>query len=350
MIVFNRIIAAVGLGAAALMSTPAVAAAPPSPPCGVTGSAAAPPEIRYDPFASTGISQLTVPLTLTRAVDSGGKKTQEVYFVLTQPVGGPNITVQATTPGGTTYSNVLYYENAVPSGLPKIQNNLQGQIEYQFGGAALPDTATIDIRITVPPGTNLAAHESIQLNILYVCKGTGGMTDVLSPTPLTNAISININVLSALQASYAGTDLAFGEIGNVTNTQVTITPANYRTSPDNFIRVQSSGPYRVSLTSGNGYRMTYPTGSLANPVQRVNYALKFVGESRNEGATTAITKTCSAAGVGAAFEDKLYLQATLREGGQGKQVAPDYRDLLTVTIEPLIVPNPSLDCNAFTIP
>jgi hypothetical protein len=43
-----------------------------------------------------------------------------------------------------------------------------------------------------------------QVDIVYVCRGNGGLSDVSAPTTLAQATTININVQSALQASYAG--------------------------------------------------------------------------------------------------------------------------------------------------
>jgi spore coat protein U-like protein len=329
-----------------MWSGQALAAPPAAPPCGLSGSAVAPGAIQYDPFSPSGISQVVIPLALTRFVGTGGQKTQEVYFVLTQPPGAPLYQIEATVPGGSTYANVLYYSNAVPAGLPIVSSNTLGQIAYLFGGAAQPDTVTINLRVTVPPFTNLEAAQDIKFDIVYVCRGTGGMADVTSPVTLNDAITINVNVLSALQASYAGQPLDFGDISDPTNTTP---PASFRTATNNYIRVQSSGPYTVNLTSGNQYRLKHPTGSLANATERVNYLLGFLGETRNNADSTAIEKTCARAGVGVSFEDHLYLRGTLEETGYGKTPAnSNYSDLLTVTITPeaATFPTDISDCNA----
>ncbi len=211
--------------------------------CGVNGSAVAGTSITYDPFSPSGLQSIDIPLALTRVNGTGGKKTQEAYFILTKPAGSPAYTVEASVPGGSTYSNVLYDSNALPAGLPTISNIAQGQISVPFGGASQPDTLTINIRVSVPANVNLSAGGTIDFGIRYVCKGTGGLSDVLTPVDRPAAVSININVLSALRASFVGTALDFGELAQVTAAQA----STVKTSASNYVRVQSSGPYQISL-------------------------------------------------------------------------------------------------------
>jgi hypothetical protein len=308
--------------------------------CGVTGQAIASQTIVYDPFGALGLQQVLIPLSLTRATGGGGKKTQEVYFILTRPAGAPAVQLEATVPGGSTFSNIVYTNGSLPSGLPVISNNRPGQVEIQYGGAAQPDTVTINLRVTVPPNTDLSAGRPITFDILYVCKGTGGLADVLTPTVLPQAVSINVNVLSALQASYVGTPtLDFGEVGSVTNTQVLAAPATYTRTGN--IRVASSGPYNITMTSANNYRLSFngTTGAVV-PTQSLAYAATFVQNTRTGvsggpiAPQTAITRTCTRAGVGGLL---LPLAVTLKEGGLGPAVktpAPTYSDTLTITIAP----------------
>ena len=345
-----------GMVAALLALSPATAWA--AGRCGLTTVSGGTATVNYDPFSPTAVSINITSLTLSRVNGPGGEKTSSINFYVTGQTPAQNGTtmsiVSATGSGsGTGFNQNIFYNfgSPGPSPLDNSSAPVPGIFRWVFSGNnAASDTFTVNMQINLPANLNLTAGNQLLFDIVYSCAGTGAGGPFSDTGTVSGAISANVKVLSALQASYAGTDLAFGEIGNVTNTQVTSSPASYRTAASNFIRVQSSGPYRVTLTSGNGYRMTYPTGNLATATQRVNYSLKFLGETRHESATTAITKTCSAAGVGSAFEDLLYLQATLREGGQGKQVAPDYRDLLTVTIEPLVVPDPAVNCNSFTVP
>lgn len=348
--------AAIGVAAAAASLAGSAHAAT----CGIISAGTSSATVNYDPFNPTGLGATSITLQLQRVNGSGGQKTDIVNFYLkTQNANANGTSVVPTSVivdgnfSGTGF-DIFYDSNETPpivaptSVDPTSANKF---LKIQFtGNNAASDFATVNFTVQLPANLNLSNSATLSFDAIFACSTTGGGSPTQQTGQISNAISFPIKVLSALQASYAGTDLAFGEIGNVTNTQVSATPANYRTSDDNYVRVQSSGPYRVTLTSGNAYRMTYPGGNLGTATQRVNYGLKFLGLNRDETSTAAITRTCSRAGVGGAFEDKLYLQATLREGGQGKAVAPNYRDLLTVTIEPLAVPDPALDCNAFTVP
>lgn len=318
--------------------------------CGVNGSAVAGNSITYDPFSSSGLQSIDIPLALTRVNGTGGKKTQEVYFILTKPAGSPAYTVQATVPGGSTYANVLYDGNALPAGLPTISNIAQGQISVPFGGASQPDTLTINIRVSVPANVNLSAGGTIDFGIRYVCKGTGGLSDVLTPVDRPAAVSININVLSALRASFVGTALDFGELAQVTAAQA----STVKTSLSNYVRVQSSGPYTVSLAvdpaDSNPYTLTPNAGATNDTLQRIGYSLKFLGQTRSPSAASAISQTCARAGVGDTVEDRLPLQGTLIDGGSNKAISPNYSEFLIVTITPQVATfNAPTDCGSITL-
>ncbi|HEY0044647.1 MAG TPA: hypothetical protein VGB62_08870 [Allosphingosinicella sp.] len=293
--------------------------------CGVTGQAQAPASITYDPFSPNGLQQVSVPLVLTRYA-SGAAKTQQVSFILVQPAGGPNY--QILYEG----QNVLYPENAT-AGRP-TSGQQTGQISYNFGGASAPEQSTpFNLQVTVPANTDLSAGDPIRFDILYVCNGTGGLRDVTSPTRLTTAVQINVNVLSALQASYVGPALDFGEVGAKTDAQVASDPGP-RTG---YIRVASSGPYSVRMTSQNGYRLTYPGGNAALAAQSLRYRTTFAGQTRDAANTQPIERTCSRAGLAAAGT-LLPIQTTLLDGGIGRIPSPTYQDTLTVTITPLVAP------------
>lgn len=277
---------------------------------------------------------MTIPLTLTRFVGTGGKKTQQVFFVLEKPVGSPNYQVLFTN--GSTTSNVVYNVGGHP-GLPTMNSNDAGQIYYNFLGAAAPDTVTFNVQVTVPPGADLSAGGNITFDIVYKCLGTGGLADVTTSTTLPQAITINVNVLSALQASYAGSVLDFGEVGDKTTTEVQATPVAYTRSGN--IRVASSGAYSISMISDNNYRLKFPLGDAATAGQSLVYSASLVGITRTgvSGGPVAgqvpITKMCTRAGVGGIL---LPLEVVLKEGGSTKTPAPVYNDFLNVTVTPLV--------------
>lgn len=334
-----------------LLGPAALAASPNGGQCGVIGTAVAAQSIYYDPFGTQGLQQVPVTLTLTRATGNGGAKTQEVYFVLTQPTGGPNIQVLATVPGGSTYTNVLYYENQVPPNLPVISNIAQGQIAYIFGGAAQPDTVQVNILVTIPPNTDLSAGSPISLGIRYVCRGTGGMADVTTPANQSNAVTIDVHVLSALRTFYAGTTMDFGEVGSISTASLALTPV--RTSPSNYVSVLSSGAYSVTLASANAFLLKKPGATTAN--DQLAYKLKFLGlEATNAanpiGGSVAITRSCKRASIDLPG-NQLYIQGTLEEGGQGKNPSPSYSDVLTITVTPLIGSDPGIAfCGTYSVP
>lgn len=306
--------------------------------CGVTGSAQAASSITYDPFGANGLQQVTIPLVLTRFA-SGGAKTQTVNFVLTKPAGTPNYQVLYN---GTS---VLYTEGTT-GGRPTIGSQSPGEIYYNFGGASAPDQSTpFNLLVTVPGGLDLSAGQPIRFDMVYVCNGTGGMRDVTLPTRLTNAININVNVLSGLQASYIGPTLDFGEIGTKSDAQVGSDPGP-RTG---FVRVASSGPFSVEMRSEKGYKLSFPGGNTSLAAQSVAYQVSLIGQTRSPADTSAIRQVCSRAGLAGtagAQGIRIPLTVQLLQGGQGKLAAPVYQDNLIVTITPLIDPQSGMTCGS----
>jgi hypothetical protein len=159
------------------------------------------------------------------------------------------------------------------------------------------------------------------------------MTNVTTPTVLPAAVRINVNVLSALQASYVGTQLDFGEVGNVGTPEVQASPGRFTTSATmNNIRVASSGPYRVELSSQNNFRLILAGGNLASSSQTLQYSLGFLGQRLASGVPFSPT-TCVRSGIGGV---NLPIQARLLEGGQRKAPSNSYSDVITLTISPLL--------------
>jgi spore coat protein U-like protein len=283
----------------------------------------------YDPFSANGITNANVNVNFTRFVNSGGGKTQSIDFYFTQPTGSPAFQI--------TYAGdpVLYTRPATHA--LSYTSPPSGTVFYSFGGVAQPDNVTLPFQITIPPGLDVGPGYSIAFDVDYVCKGTGGIADVDSPATLHDVIRLNINVLSALQASYVGPALDFGEIGGVTTAQA---PTHVVSGA---IRVASSGPYTVALSSGaaNPYRMTYPGGSTATAGQYVPYKVKFLGKTKDNASPNFTTQGCIRAGLGG---QNLPITATLEDGGQGKTPAAVYSDTLTVTVTPIVGAGFQLDC------
>jgi hypothetical protein len=154
-------------------------------------------------------------------------------------------------------------------------------------------------------------------------------------------------VLSALQASYVGPALDFGEVGERTDSEVATNPGT-RTG---YIRVASSGPYSVDMTSANGYRLRYPGSSVAvgsGPTNdSLRYETTFVGQTRSPSNVLPITRICNRAGLAGTPPSQgilVPLAVKLLDGGQGRNPAPNYQDTLTVTVTPLVAPQSGINC------
>lgn len=339
---FTRIAAAVlGLCAA----SPAYAAT-----CGIIGSAVATGG-QYDPFNPTAFSAANVTLTLQRVNGPGGQKTDFVSFYLksnSTAADGTSVTVNSII--GKVGSagvglDVFYDYNQAPPSIPNtgiVPTSANPFLRIAFtGNDAASDFATVNFTISLPAYLDLPASLNLPFDAIFTCSTTGGGGPTTQYGSISNAIVFPIEVLSALQASFAGTALDFDEIGDVTDTMVANSPNTYITDPNNHIRVQSSGPYQVQLTSANGYAMTPAGAPTSAPLQRVNYELKFLNEVRSSTNTATIQTVCSRAGVGTVAEDQLDLQARLTEGGANHVVSGNYRDILTVTLSPLIATAPT---------
>ena len=323
-------------------ATPAAAQSNLSASCGVTGVATAPATILYDPFSPSGLSQVTVPLVLQRTRNILLGRTTEVSLVLTAPSGSPPLTI--------TYlgQNVLYPEGAT-AGRPRALasrdggSGAAGEIRYQFGGLLASDLSSpLNLRVSVPPGTDLSPGTPIYLDIVYICSGELGLASVSIPQRQTQAIRLDINVVSALQAYYAGATLDFGEVGDVSTAEVLANPDRYTTSTLNSLRVRSSGPYEVRVRSQNDFRLTFPGGNTGNAAQTIRYSVRFLGQ--DIASNTAFgARTCARAGVGGAA-GVLPIRAKLAEGGAGKTPSPNYADTVTVTFTPIILASAAQQC------
>ncbi len=336
--------------------------------CGFTATASASGGV-YDPFNPQGRTA-TITLSLVRKDSplNNGFKTAVASFYLRSTAPGANgiqvIPSSVTVNGTFAFVNGadIFYdstENVLPNMGPPTDNtdpsagNAYLRINFT-GNDAASNPATVTFNVILPPNLNLISSANLGFDAVLRCTTTGGGPQTDQSGTVPNAISFPITVLSALQASFAGTALNFGEIGTVTN----VAAPTVNTGTGNYVRVQSSGAYVVTLSSQNAFRLKHPTGSLAVPLERIAYSLKFLGLTRNNVSnptTGAISYNvqCARAGVGAAFEDRLYLLASLDEGGQGKtpSLGGNYSDILTVTITPqAIATTYPTDCNAFTVP
>ena len=314
--------------------------------CGVTGSATA-SAARYDPFNPAGLATTTITLNLTRINPPGTGMTSRVNFYLKSndssadntvivpvSVSGP---VQASGTGRNVFVNAAAAAPTIaPSAMTPSGSNPFLQLDFTGGAGA--DNAAVTFQVSLPPLANFTASTTLGFNVWFACKATGGKVGTFEQTgTLDNALTFPITVLSALQASYAGSALDFGEVGALaiaTGQSGPTTPAG------NYVRVQSSGPYAVTMASQNAFHLLHPSGTLTDPATTIRYRVRFLGAVRDAATSAlpggvALNQTCARAGVGAAFEDHLLVSATLEEGGAGKTPSPRYSDILTVTVTPL---------------
>lgn len=311
--------------------------------CGITGSAVA-TVATYDPFETTGFTT-SVTLTLTRINGNGGEKTDIVNFYIkgrdADSVGTSVVANSAAVAGQVTGLglDIFYdYNEAVPTVSP---TSLSPSATARFlkvvftGNNGASDTAVVTFTVTLPRNLNATAATELPFDAYFGCSTTGGGQGTQQSGNLPNAIRMPINILSALRAGFVGTALDFGELAQVTAVQA----PTVKTSTSNYVRVQSSGPYQVSLAvdsaDANPYTLTPNASATTDPLQRIRYSLKFLGQTRSATAATPITQTCARAGVGDVVEDRLPLQGTLIDGGTSKAVSPNYSEFLVVTISPL---------------
>lgn len=318
--------------------------------CGITGSATASGGT-YDPFNPAGFPTATVTLNLTRINDANGNKTDKVNFFLrsnsTAADGTSIIPTQVLVKGQHEGQNLdIFYDFNQPAPIyapttvsPSAINRF---LKILFtGNDDASDTVQVVFQITLPANLDLNASVNLPFDAVFACSTTGGGGPTQQTGQISNAVVFPITVLSALQATYAGTALDFGEIGTVTTADVGNAPLTYVTPPINYVRVQSSGPYSIQMTSANNYVLTPSGAATADPLQRIGYRVKFLGQTRGTANSTAVSYVCPRAGVGSAAEDQLYVQAQLAEGGAGKAVSPTYLDTLTVTVAPLAASIPT---------
>lgn len=332
-----HILVAGALFAAALTAQPALADIPNQPTCGVNVTGGLSQTFIYDPFTNTS-NVTNLPLSLTLEPwqgTSSNRKTQQVNFIFIRPPGSPNIQINFNG------ANVVY-ETPNYQGHPVNLSQQLGEINYNFTGNQTTYNLS-GLTITIPPNANIAAGTTIPLQIRYVCKGTGGLPNVDTPVNSATFATISIEVLSGAQATYVGPALAFGEVGNRTDTDVTTTPI----IRDGNVRVASSGPYDITMTSQNGYRMSYAGGNPAIEQQNLRYQATFLGQTRTPDNTTPITRTCTRAGLGAPpLSGGVLLPVSVRilEGGTDEVPSANYQDNLIVTVAPLAATTPGVSC------
>jgi hypothetical protein len=357
--IFKLIAAAFGLiGATTMLAAPAEAQVVRQ--CLVTAQST-PAVANYDPFNPTALTINNLAISFTRANGPGGAKPSTIDMYIKAQTSAANgtqlIPISVVGAGSATGLNQNIFYNtpgAVPNITVPLPNTpIAGVLRWDYSGNnAASDIFTVTFNVILPPNLDLNASTSLIFDIEYGCNGTGGGPPFSERATAPNAFTLSIHVLSALQASYVGANLDFGEVGDKTTPVVLLAPATYSTpATGNNIRVASSGPYKVEMTSQNIYRLTFPGGNPATALQSLKYKALFLGQTVTNATPTFTAVTCARAGVPAAEADFLPIRATLLEGGDGKQLSPDYKDVITVTVSPLAVAaGPGVGCPAIALP
>jgi spore coat protein U-like protein len=314
-----------GLIASAFDPSPAVAAAGPSSgACDDTLSASATIFGFYDPFSP---SNFLASADLVISADPA--KMSDLSFYVKAPLG------TLTFPSGTEFNyagvNFLSTTGSGPTMAPqgggsgtKNANSASpnGYLSVRWGSNA---TETFGINFIFGAGWDQEAISEIYFDIVYICEGLGAFDDVDIATTGASSVVVNLEVASALQASYAGpTD--FGEIGAVTSGDA---PSR---SVGGAFNVLSTGPYTFALSSEKNFRMSHLAAPVGSSADTVDYEVEFFGETLVSGSSFT-TKSCTSAGI--TTPDYIPITATLLEGGVGKTPSPNYEDTLTITITPL---------------
>jgi hypothetical protein len=300
--------------------------------CGINGGSTAAPAV-YDPFNPSGLASTSITLNLT---------------------GIQIIPRSAAVAGSVTgFNQNIFYNNPgpvpiiAPTTLDPISPNNFLKIEFT-GNDLASDTAQVVFDVVFPANLNLNATTSLSFDAIFACSTTGGGSPTQQTGSINNAVTFPVTVLSALRTYYAGTALDFGEIGNITTASLTGTPQ--KTSAGNYVFVQSSGAYSVTLSSQNAFLLKKSGATVA--ADAIKYNLHFLGMDVNNTTTPApnaiaITRSCVRATL-SSVGNSLPIQASLQEGGQGKNPSPTYADVLTVTVTPLIYSDPGTNaCASF---
>lgn len=301
------------LGACCLWTAPAA-----SQTCGISGTTSTSIGA-YNPLSASGLAEVSVTLTLTRTGGTESDKTRSVNFFLIMPAGQAALDIRYRG------QSVLHPLSQAPR--LSLTSPGSGTIYHDFGGAGQADTVSLPLTIRVPAGLDLVAGQPLIFDLSYICDTIRSGGSVLVPMILNQALTVRIDVASALRASWSGAALNFGEIGDLSDKEAP------QRSIEGAVRVASSGPYSISVRSANGYRMTYPGGSPETPSQRIGYAASFLGRLASPQFPRTMWALCGRAGLAG---KNLPLRVRLLEGGRDKVAAPEYKDTLTITVAPLV--------------
>ncbi len=314
--------------------------------CGITSNQVVATAI-YDPFNPVAPSSLAIQLRINRIVVAGsnannGLKTTNVNFILrgaTAATNGTTVTAGNLVSSGTNFYGTgqnIFHNPSDGFVVPSSASNTPSQyarVEFS-GGNQGSDFAIVNFTVGLPANLNLSASASLDFDVEYYCTGNGPGGNFASTGVYPGALRFPIRVISGLQANYSGGNLDFGEVGDKTTLQVLGAPATY--TKQGNVNVRSSGPYRITMSSQNNYRLTFPGGTLPGSGSGGHvllYEADFAGRVVNNASPTFSPVVCQRAGL---VTKQIPLQVKLLEGGQSKTPSPDYADVISITITPLV--------------
>lgn len=294
--------------------------------------------IEYDPFRETSTNLLEVMITVTRTNDVGGAHadTVDIYFRnTTDPeLEGVMVIPTSVTGSGTAeglnqdiFFDLTEMAPNIPLPLNTMSPPLPGVLRWAYSGNNVgSDIFTIMATVEIPLNSEFDASTMFFFDVEGGCNGTGGNPggQYTGPLIVPGGIQLNITVLSALRATYVGSPLDFGEVGDLA---VAGPPVSGE------INVQSSDIYQVSMITLNDYRMTYPGGIVAQDLQSLDYQVDYLGQTGSRGVSWG-TKQCVRAGVATGVRSPIVV--TLLEGGDDEVPSPDYIDYIIITYTPQI--------------
>lgn len=282
----------------------------------------------YNPFSPTGFDQ-TLTLTVRRGLISTVREANVVFVRRPGDNRDYDVKIVSDDGGSIAGTSVLYYP---PGPILSTANNNPGEIEADF--LILP-TRTFQARFTAPPQSDIqAGNVQLVFDVKFLCESL--LSNDSGTT--SSGFTLNLTVLSALQASFVGSSLDFKEIGSITTAGLPSVPDTVK-RVTSALRVASSGPYEIKATSQNGWAMTPNGGSATLPRQKISYELSLAGRVARPG-NEFTPKVCARATVTGTY---LPMSVTLLEGGANKEPSPTYQDTITVTVTPLGATTPAPD-------
>jgi hypothetical protein len=217
---------------------------------------------------------------------------------------------------------------------PRLASGLNdaAEIDLRFDRILGPIVSRpVQMQLRIPAGAEIDPGFTVgEFDVKYLCDYPNGRSD---KGTTNRGFVVYLPVNTALQASLVGAEPDFGEIGALSDIDVAgARPST--TQRRHYMRVASTGPYQVAVTSHNGWRMTATGAPTSNAAERINYRYELLGQTLNSSRPNFTPVRCHASGVSG---ENIALTATLTEGGQGKVPSPNYRDTITITITPLAV-------------